>query len=328
MSPVELHPGRVEPLRLHETLPDPARLWIRWTPRDWPAPAQPWIDPGRNLLVDAAPPDPGAAQLPRHHQPSRTYDDVVGLPPVPATKRSWRDTQVAALADAGTPVVALRLPGERRGVEALSVYDLTDSLLRGDPDAASDLPSRAWALWPLIPGRTDGESLVEAGLARLAEAGAAGVQAMIPELTPRQRRALAEEAGEEAFVALFHGRAADERRFHRRVAEHGLAVFPPRPLPDAPAVAGNRQLAALLFHLGDLERRLGRSLARGEALWAAARNIDRAEHDMARLAREGNLDIVPWLDAEVRELLLSFVRDGPPAALAALEHEYVAGEMP
>lgn len=325
MSPIELHPGRVEPLRLHETLPDPARLWIRWTPRDWPVPGRPWIDPARNLLVDAAPPSPPAAPASRGLA-SRAYDDVIGLPPVPTAEGSWRDAQVEALAEAGAPVVALRLPGERRGAEALSVYDLTDSLLRGDPDAACEVPSRAWALWPLIPGRTDGEDVVEAGLARLAEAGAAGVQVTVPELTSRQRRKLAEEAGEEAFTALFHGRTADERRFHRRVVERGLAVFPPRPLPDAPAVAGNRQLAALLFRLGDLERRLGRSVARGEALWAAARNVDRAEHDLVRLAREGNLDIVTWLDADVQELLEVFLRQGWSPRLKDLEREYLGGE--
>lgn len=325
MSIVESHPGRVEPPRLQETLPDPARLWIRWAPRDWPAPAQPWIDPARNLLVDAAPPGPPAAPASRSLAP-RAYDDVIGLPPVPAAEGSWRDAQVEALAEAGAPVVALRLPGEKRGVEALSVYDLTDSLLRGDPDAACEVPARAWALWPLIPGRTDGEDVVEAGLARLAEAGAAGVQGTVPELTPHQRRTLTEEAGEEAFTALFHGRTADERRFHRRVVEHGLAVFPPRPLPDAPAAAGNRQLAALLFRLGDLERRLGRSVARGEALWAAARYVDRAEHDLARLAREGNLDIVTWLDADVRELLEVFLRQGRSPRLEELEREYLGGE--
>lgn len=325
MSSVDLHPGRVEPLRLHETLPDPARLWIRWMPRDWPAPAQRWIDPARNLLMDAAPAGPPAAPASRGLAP-RAYDDVIGLPLVPAAEGSWRDAQVEALAEAGAPVVALRLPGERSGVEALSVYDLTDSLLCGDPDAACDVPSRAWALWPLIPGRTDREDVVETGLARLAEAGAAGVQVMVPELTPRQRRTLAEEAGEEAFTALFHGRTADERRFHRRVAEHGLAVFPPRPLPDAPAAAGNRQLAALLFRLGDLERRLGRSVARGEALWAAARNVDRAEHDLVRLSREGNLDIVTWLDADVRELLEVFLRQGRSPRLKELEREYLGEE--
>lgn len=325
MSRVEAHPERVEPLRLRETLPDPARLWIRWTPRDWPAPATRWIDPARNLLVDAAPSDPRAAPTPRGLAP-RAYDDVIGLPPVPIVDGGWRDAQVEALAEAGAPVVALRLPGERRGAEALSVYDLTDSLLRGDPDAACEVPSRAWALWPLIPGRTDGEDVVETGLARLAEAGAAGVQVTVPELTPRQRRTLAEEAGEEAFTALFHGRTADEHRIHRRVVEHGLAVFPPRPLPDAPAAAGNRQLAALLFRLGDLERRLGRSVARSEALWAAARNVDRAEHDLTRLAREGNLDIVTWLDAEVRELLEVFLRQGRSPQLKELEDEYLGGE--
>lgn len=324
MSPVELHPGRVESLRLHETLPDPARLWIRWTPRDWPAPAQRWIDPARNLLVNAAPSDPRAAPTPRRLT-SRAYDDVVGLPPVAPDAREWRDARLAELTAAGAPVVVSRLPGEEPGPEALSVYDLTAALLAGDAEAAADLPAGVWALWPLIAGRTDEASLVDRVLRRLADAGAVGVQVTVPELTPRQRRALAAEAGEEAFTALFHGPAADERDFHRRAAAHGLEIFPSRPLPAAPRAAGNRRLAAVLLRVGDLQRRLGHSIARSESLWAAARNVDRAEHDLERLAREGNLDIVTWLGEESREIVEAFVREGRSRALEELEREYLAG---
>lgn len=324
MSVAGPHPGSVDAPRLRETLPDPARLWIRWTPVRWPLPPRWWSDPASGRLVEPRPPD----GLEAHSFPPRPYSDVIGLPPVAAERSAWRDAQVEELADGGAPIVALRLPGERRGAETLSVYDLTEALLRGDPDPACDVPPRAWVLWPLIPGRTDGEAVAEPVLARLAEAGAAGVQSLVPELAPRQRRALAEDAGEEVFSALFHGRTADERRFHRHVAEHGLAVFPPRPLPAAPATAGNRMLAGFLFRLGDLERRLDRSVGRGEALWAAARNVDRAEHDLARLVREGNLDIVPWLDADVRELLEAFLREGRSPRLAELEREYLTEEVP
>lgn len=324
MSVAGPRPGSVDAIRLRETLPDPAHLWIRWTPVRWPAPPQWWSDPASGRLVEPRPPE----ELEAQEFPPRLHGDVIGLPPVAAERSAWRDAQIEDLVDRGAPIVALRLPGERRGAETLSVYDLTEALLHGEPDAACDVAPRAWALWPLIPGRTDGGSVAEPILARLADAGAAGVQSMVPELAPRQRRTLAEGADEEVFSALFHGRTADERRFHRCVVEHGLAVFPPRPLPAATATAGNRMLAGLLFRLGDLERRLGRSVGRGEALWAAARNVDRSGHDLARLIREGNLDIVTWLDVETRELLETFLRDRRSPRLAELEREYFAEEAP
>ncbi|MGH9379916.1 MAG: hypothetical protein ACRD2Z_04810 [Thermoanaerobaculia bacterium] len=327
MKAAGLRSERTAPLRLRETLPDPARLWIRWTPARWPAPSTRWIDVAQNRLVDAEAPASAEAIEPLLPAPP-AYDDVVGLPPTAVAWRARRDALVDGLVSAGAPIVAQRLPGEAKGAESLSLYDLTEPLLAGDAEALADVPAGAWALWPLIPGRTDTAELIGPGLQVLATAGVQGVLSAVVELAPRQRRLLAEEGDEEAFAALFHGQAADERDFHQRVVTHGLGVFPPRPLPAAPGVAGNRRLAALLFRIGDLSRRLRRPVGRSEILWAAARNIDRCEHDLERLAREGDLGIVIWLDAETREILEAFARDGRSPILEDLEREYLSADRP
>lgn len=37
-------------LQLEESLPEPGRFWVRWTPRRWPGPRRPWLDLARGEL--------------------------------------------------------------------------------------------------------------------------------------------------------------------------------------------------------------------------------------------------------------------------------------
>ncbi|HEX6202550.1 MAG TPA: hypothetical protein VF100_06065 [Thermoanaerobaculia bacterium] len=347
-------PPPVEPLRPTARAPEPGGLWIRYAPRGWPAPGGWWLDLAKGELVAPAGEGEPPAALPE--LAGGPFDDVVWLPPVPPALRDERDRLAERLLAAGTPVLVQALAGERVGAAgAAVVLDLTQVLLAaggvgggggedGEPadegsgggrhaEAATRVESAAAArataaVWPLIPGLTDGPDLVAAGLDALAATGVAAVQPVTPRLAPADRRRLAEGAGDEAFDRLFHGGEPDERAFARAVAARGLAFFLPRPLPRPPlAGAANRRIAADLAVAGELWLRLGRAPSQAQAFFRAARWADETGYDLPALAREGNLGVVAAVDAASRALIEEAAASGrEPSLVAQLRAAYVAEE--
>lgn len=343
-------------------VPEPDRFWIRYAPRRWPAaPAGEfrWLDlargrpgppgdaaPGTSASGTPAPSPsglrPGAVSLDGDSDPDAgsdlfgfpgpgPFDDVVHLPPVAAEHRPARDLLAARVAAEGTPVLVQRLPGEpapqANGVVA--VYDLLQALLAGRPAVLGTVPPGAWAVWPLLPGLTDVPELQEEGCRRLAENGAAGVQPVVPELTPAERRRLYEAVAagrdESVFDALFHGPSPDARAFARTARRHGLGVFLPRPLPRPPlAGAAEREAAGLLALAGEICLRLG-EVGRGQAFLRAARWTDRTDYDLRALAREGNLPVLHWLEGESRQLVEEWAAGGRSGITERYVDWYVSG---
>jgi len=324
-------------------LPEPDRFWIRFAPRSWPAAPAPdgplWLDLARGRL---GAPGEGAEPL----LPTGPFDDVLYVPPVASRdagarrERAALDRAVAEIVAEGTPVVVHLFPGDPPPPEgATGVVDLLDALVeRRLDDLAAIPPGAAAAVWPLLPGLTDGEELREEGLARLAEAGLRVVQPVAPDLPPPDRRRLAEGRDERVFDALFHGPPADPRSFSRhacgrwRLADgSGGAVwervlFLPRPLPSPPlAGASQREVAGLLLAAGELELRLGRH-GRGQAHFRAARWIDRTQYDLKVLTAEGNLSVIPWLDPASRQIVEEWARAGRSEVVDRLAAEYLSGD--
>lgn len=309
-------------VRWRRVLVDPARLWIRFVPRDWPWPQNPCVDLRKPTLHQVGRPIPDPVPFEAEWN---GLNDVVWVPPVDAGWRSARAALIQRLSELDIPRLDHRLLGDdSSGADASTVIDVMELLLSGAVDGLARTPAERWVLWPLIPGMTDRPDLIERGLKLLRDAGVRGVHGVALELTARQRRALAEQGGEGAFDSLFHGTRSSERTFAVQVHEAGLEVFFPRPVSGTPRLSGNRGLAASLHRAGQLWGSLGRSPVQGEAFLAAARRIDDSSHDMRRLIQEGNLGIVDWLTPEARALLRAAVRDpGAPDSLAELEREYV-----
>lgn len=341
-------------------LPEPERLWIAYAPRAWPcapvapaAPADPaapvrWLDLSRGCFGRPGEASEAAAGSgPAEHAdlaelpgfPDGPFDDVLYVPPVAPEHRAARDRALAPILEAGTPVVVQLVTREpmpdpagsaasaatatsAASAGVLAVVDLLEPLLAGETDPLERVPPDAVAVWPLVSGLTDGEELREAGLARLARAGVSTVQGVVPDLSPAERRMLAEGRDESVFDALFHGRAPDPRELARAVVRHGMAPFAARPLPRPPlAGAPGREIGGLLLLAGELCQRLGQH-GRGQAHFRAARWIDRSRYDLRVLAAEGNLQVIHWLDPASREIVEEWARAGRSATVDGLLEEY------
>ncbi len=349
--------------------PEPGRAWVRYVPRPWSAPACPWVDVAHGALgtpstvVEELPAAPSVVSL-----DPLSFDDAVYLPPVAPEQRSARDAWLNALRVAGSPVVLQLLPGEplpeslrsagsegdllsgTRGDElsgeagVLVLVDLLPLLL----DSTSlDLPGRlratltaaltaeastgATVLWPLLPGLTDGPDLWRAAALPLRDSGAAHLLPQVVELTPSDRRQLAEQHPA-AYDALFHRRldATAERAFAASVraalaGSAGPQPLPPRPLPAGPPrLRRNRWLSGELIRIAELWLRLGRAVGRGDACFRAARWVDSSALDVAALVNEGNLDIIEPIDAASRALLEELVREGHCGLLDELLRQYLS----
>jgi hypothetical protein len=204
------------------------------------------------------------------------------------------------------------------------VWDLLPALLAGDVGAIEGLAPGS-AVWPLVPGLTTERALWDAALPRLAAAGLRHVQPLAIDLDPAEKRRLAVFGDESSFAALFHGEAPSERTFSRYAARWGLAPFRRRPVPaGAGRRSGNRRLAGELLLAAELWLRCERAEAEGHSLLRAGRWVEESDHDVTALAREGNLDVVPWLDATSRAALIETARDGSSRLVADLEAEYLA----
>jgi hypothetical protein len=181
-----------------------------------------------------------------------------------------------------------------------------------------------------VPGLTDDPALWEEGCRRLAAAGARTAQALALALSPADRRRLAEGWGagrEDLFEALFHREPPPERAFARLAHRHGLAPFLARPLPRPPLLgAGNRRIGGALALAAELWSRLGRPVEPAQALYRAARWVDRTGYDLEALAREGNLAVLAPLDALAKSVVAGCVEGGEPPLVAELLAEYLAPE--
>lgn len=316
---------------------EPGTLWTRYTPRGWAPPDHPWLDVAAGRLGWPAPEGTAAARA-SHPVPAvggAPLDDLLWLPPVATGNAAGRDAVAAAHLDHGTPVVAQLAPGASSLMDGVTpVYDLTPVLVSAGRGAGFDrLPAGAAVAWPLVAGVSDDPELQRELLARLAAAGAVAVQAVVPRLTPADRRRLAEGVADEVFDRIFHAPPPDERGFARAAVAAGLAPFVPRPLPrpsaDGTSVAGrvaSRRVAAALHLVAELWLRLERPPEQGQAIVRAARWIDDSGYDPEALARDGNLGVVEPLDPLSRRLIAEAAASGgSPALLADLAAEY-AGE--
>jgi len=322
-------------VRLEERLPDPGRLWIRHAPRAWPGPDGRWLDLARGTLGesrrDLAPMQSSAPELALD---AGRLDDLLYLPPAAPAFAAARDRLARRCAGEGTPLLVQVVAGEPApdlggAGAALLAADLLAPLLAGDLEPLARVPPQAVAVWPLLPGLTDEPRLWDDGCARLAAAGVRHAQAVSVRLAPQDRRALAEGRDTAVYEALFHRAAPAERAFDRVAARHGLTPFPPRPLPPGPrGLRANRRAAAALALAAELWLRLGRAERQGEALYTAARHLDRSERDAEALAREGNLGVLPWLDALGRQVVEEALAGGEGTALGDLRADYLGFPRP
>ena len=336
------------PLRPMMRPPEPGRFWIRYTPRGWPPPAAPWTDlAAGGLGAAAAGRGRGERALPA--LPGEPLDDVLWLPPVPAALEAERRALARRRLADGTPVLLQVLlgaepaePAERtpRLAEAGAtvVYDPLPALAAGglgrlERALAAGLVPGAAAVWPLVAGLADDRPAVRRACELLAAAGLAAVQPLRLQLTPADRRRLAERGGGAAYHALFHRPPPDARAFARAAAARGLAPILPRPLPRPPlaTVAGcsNRRLAGLLAVAGELWLRLGRPETQGQAFFRAARWTDDAPYDVASLAREGNLAVVEAVDEASRAVIKAALVTRPGEAVPPIDDllsAYVAAD--
>jgi hypothetical protein len=308
-----------------ERSPGPFTLWARYEPKSWPRPSWPHVDP----LAGAVRTTSGGAGAPDEVLPRAAPEpaDATYLPPTEPEHATARDELAARIAAAGGhALVHLRAGESVVPLGATAVVDLIEPLARGFAPAGVELPRGAWVLFPLVAGLATNEIERSGWLARLALADAASVVGVQVALAPSDRRVLADLAGEERWQAIFHGEPPGEQEFARAVAASGLAPLPPLPAVEAPPrAARNRALAALLAEAGELTLRLGKAEAAGGALIAAARRANASQHDLAALAREGNLGVLDWLDESARELIAQAAASGfvePPQDLARLRREW------
>lgn len=328
-------------LRPTALLPEAGRFWIRYVPRVWESPEQPWVHLAEARLGEwgrvAAQKAAVGANASFAVLAEEPLDDVLYLPPVPSRRAVARDKLASSRLVDGTPVVIQLFPGEESSVPAVSgvafVFDLLPALLARDFERLDKVPKGGTAVWPLIPGLTDDPALWDEGCARLAAAGARCVQALAPALSPSDRRRLAErwskekeEEQEALFEALFHREPPPERDFARVAHRHGLEPFLPRPLPRPPVLRiDNRRIGGLLALIAELWLRLGRSEEQGQSFFRAARWIDETHYDVEAVADEGNLAVLP-LDPASRDAVAEIVETGEAGVLNELMKEYVGGD--
>lgn len=308
-------------IRLLPLIPDPEHAWIAFAPREWPAAPrhEPWLDLARGRMGELG---RGEAVAALHGEP---FADLVYLPPVEAEFTADRNQLAAHLAAPGTPVLVQLLPGEPPPTADVTVlWDPTAALLGDDLPSLSLLPPRSFLLFPLLPGVTDTPDCLAAACRQLAQAGVAVVHPVIPNLTPAERRQLADSRDEATFDRLFHGPPPDLRTFARIAHRHGLSPFLPRPLPRPPLVgASNREVAGLVAWAAEIGDRLGRPAMAVQSLMRAARFLDRTHLDVRALAREGHLGLLEALDATGREIVTDWAASGRSRWVEDLQSEYL-----
>jgi hypothetical protein len=292
---------------------------VRFAPVRWPAPACLWLDLASGTLGGAVG-DPSL--LESLAQPA--VEDVLYLPPVPGVLAAERDRLAMRHAGRGTPVLVQVQPGDPSPaigegvVVALDLLPLAIAALREEMDVAgAALPTADVALWPLAAGL--GVAATAVLVPALAAAGVHALQGVRLDLSGRERRELGQDLGEERYLELFHGATPEPLAIARLAAAHGLAPLLERPLPRPPLRgAANLRAAGALAAAGELCLWLGEPESRAQSLLRAARFAERAAHDLAALARDGNLGVLPWLDGEEREVVAAAVEGSEPRLLREL----------
>lgn len=335
---------------------EPGRLWIRYLlrprprSRRWPGPPCPWLDlstltpVGLERLLLANPEEP--AEPPPFPHVEESFDDVVYLPPVIRPRmRGWADV-ATRLPRRHTPLVihafppttavnAAEPPPELFG--PLLCYDLLPGLVRLERQdfvaSLGGLDTGSSAVWPLISGISDDPALWEEGCRRLAASGVAALIAIVPQLSPADRRVLVERFGDHLLEPLFHGEPPATAPLARVARRHGLQPFPPRggrttdPFHSWDRPKGNRALATELALAAELSDRLGRPERKVQELWRAFREVDRSPFDLEAMARDGNLDLLDWLQGDALAIVeQSLSGPAPPLAEALLEEYAGPGE--
>ena len=309
-------------LRWTRLLPEAGRCWIAHAPRVWSSSDRPWLD----LATGGLEPARTQTAPPAVEDWPGEPPDLLYLPPVAIGHRAARDAVVADAAATGLPCLVQVVVGEPAPRTArLVLVDLTGVLLADEPGRLAEVPSGCHVVWPLIPGIGDPEELVDSGLRRLAAAGVQSVRGVAPEISPTFRQKLAAGRPAEVFDALFRGPALDEPDFAARAAAHGLGLWPPRPIPVGVSAreTGNRRVAAALAEAAELWQRLGRSAAEAQLLWRAARDAETTSYDLVALDRDGNLNVLEWLDARGLAVASSAARGEEPRLLVELRAAYV-----
>ncbi|MGB5162810.1 MAG: hypothetical protein WBP10_16250 [Thermoanaerobaculia bacterium] len=307
-------------MRWTSQLPDPSHFWIGLAPRSWPGEEGLWVDLGRGGLGASS---KAATEIPDEWR-TQPPDEVVYLPPVRQVLESQRSHLVGSLMELGVPVVVQRPVEAGPVVDPDSVvFDPLEALLAGKMEYLAELPAGAKVVWPLVAGLTDDRTQWEEGLAALAAAGVEHVQPMALDLEPADKRRLVERAGQAAFHALFHGEQPSENLFSCLAAARGFGPFLPRPLPSAGVRRENQRLGEQLAIAGELWLRVGRSESGGQDLYRSARWVDRDNHDLPALCREGNLGVFPWLDPLSSRVITDFVTTGTATLVQDLKEEYL-----
>lgn len=312
--------------------PSPFRGWIRWRPREWPAASRPYFDVATRRIGwpdEGAPPTaPLPTDLPRR-------PGLASLPPIAEARRPEREALRESLVAAGCPTVDLALVGEPAAAAGRCLWiDPLAAWLAGESAerwAAAAVATAAGAevavAAPLIAGVTpEGEELA-GWLAAFRSLAPAAVLGVVAELSPFERRRLVEFRGDASFDAVFHGRPPGEHAFARAVAALGLRTLPRRlQLPElTPRAARNFEVAAALWEAAELAVRLRESEADCAALFAAARRVESTPHDLAALAREGNLGVLDWPSATVREMVEQLLAGGAAERLDRLRRRWARG---
>jgi hypothetical protein len=298
--------------------PEPGRAWIAWSPSSWSCGPELWTDLARGRLEGHR---PFREQLPELDLLG--VDDLLYVPPVRKDLRQERDRWVAEAVETGAPVLVQVLPGEACEVVGVrTIVDLLPALLDGDPGRLASLGEGGVALWAIVPGLTDGPELQEEVCALLEERGLVGLQVLVPEIPSVLRRRLG-ESSPEVFDALFHASPLTERGLVRIAHRHGLAPFMARRPVGHPRIVRNREIAAVLAQVAELTIRLGDPMAEAQVFLRAARGAEASQRDLVALVREGNLQLLEWVDSRTVEIVEELARDGTHSRLDDLMARYL-----
>ncbi len=291
-------------------------------------PPAPWprLDLGSRRVVWPSAPDDRPISRGGPELPPRA--DFAYCPAATASPDAL-ERQVAVLAEAGCPALVHVGAGDRvDGLPAGSivVWDLFDALLGGGGPGLAGLDpapltgAKLWIAVPLLPGLLVDEADLLSTLESLRRFQPEAVVGIAPDLAPVDRRRLSEVLGEDRYEEVFHGQALSERSFAAAARGVGLDWRPPRPplVGQAPRLARNRELAAVLAEAGELWLRLGREEPEGFALAAAAHHVDEVSLDIMALAREGNLEVLGWLSPVARAAVAELAVGGRSSLLAEL----------
>ena len=319
---------------LREVRPQLASLWVRYAPRWWPGPGTVWVDVAERRIR------PGRALARRHfgHEVVEVaeLDDLVYLPPVAAGREAYRDCVLDEARREGVPVLAQKRASEVGdgpvGAEAGDgvewVVDPLAALLDGRRQDLERLRPGSRVLFPLLPGLTADPEEWSPMLDLLAAAGVSAVYPVAVELDSRQRRWLGRRLRSEgAYRALYHQEAPDSRRFARAAASRGLETLARRPTwSGSERERTNRRAVGQLDLVAELWLLVGRSPARAQSFFRAARKLEEGTFDLLGLYREGNLRVLDWLAGAPGDVVEEVLAGGESQLLGELQRDLLSVE--